>query len=79
MSLEKDIAEALAEVFAVRKVGTYEDKEGSGDLYYYDFGDTFYREKEYQYLVEIPEWEMPANLLLHKLYYFERTGDKNEE
>ena len=72
MSLEKDVVEALKEVFAVRKVGTYEDREGSGDLYYYDFGDTFYREKDFEYLVEIPEDKMPANLLLHKLYYFEK-------
>lgn len=67
---------SLDEEVRYLRIGKYKDNEGVGDLYYDVFEDTFYREKDYKYLVEIPESKMPVNLLLHKLYFFEKNTYK---
>ena len=51
------------------RVGKYEDKEGSGDLYYDMFRDDFYKEKDYEYLVE---FDAPVKKTLKKLFFYER-------
>ena len=57
------------------KVGVYTDKEGTGDLYYDIIKDDFYKEKDYQYLVE---FDAPVKETLHRLFFYERFYPKDE-
>ena len=63
MKLEKTIA-TFDNTYRYVKVGQYSDKEGQGDLYYDTLKNDFYKEKDYEYLVE---FDSPVKVLLYNL------------
>ena len=60
------------------RVGQYTDKEGIGDLYFDALTDDFYKEKDYEYLVEFdaPVKETLKRLFFHEEFYPEKKVTK---
>ena len=67
---------SLDEKVRFLRVGKYKDKEGQGDLYYDIFLNDFYKEKDYEYLVE---FDAPVKRTLHKLLFYEKIGGYEDE